>query len=353
MDNGRLIELLSRKWAGEASQAELDELYALMEAYPDAVYYEELLWQIWEEHGNKKHDPELSAKFLAHQLKFRDDFTIVPEYQPAKPNRLLKNITFGVLAICILSFVGLYFNFNSNKDRPDIEIVSGKGIRKKLKLPDGTLVWLNSDSKLSYDSRINEKKKRVVHLVGEAFFDVVHSEGRPFIVYTDQITIKVLGTAFNVRAYPADKKSETTLLRGSVELSINDRAQQKIILNPSETVALEEKNTTSEKKGKSRLIKDLTFLIKHIVPLQIGQEEYIEETCWKDNSFVFKNESLEELKPKLERWFNVKIQIESERAKCYHFTGVFKRESIREALIAMQLIKPFTFNLSAHDVIIY
>lgn len=355
MSKNRIIELLARKQAGEATPAELEELNKLTAQYQDSVYYEEFLKQLWLNPQQELEIPDTEQAYLLHKLKFADEFSAPGEKHRAINFRKVIVVT-GIAAVLavVVSVAIFYFN-GRDKFVPDTEIVAGKGIRKKIKLPDGTMVWLNSDSKLAYDSDIKKRKKRIVYLIGEAFFDVAHDKIHPFIVRTDKICVKVLGTAFNIKAYPVDKKSETTLLRGSIELSINDRSAQKIILNPSEKFALvenkKEKTLKSERSPKS--LKDITLTIQHVVPVRIGQNEYIQETSWRDSQLVFQNESLEDLQPKLERWFNINIKFDNEKPKLYRFTGVFKDETIEETLKAMQLIKPFHFNLKDHDLIIY
>ncbi|AMP98417.1 hypothetical protein AY601_1500 [Pedobacter cryoconitis] len=336
--------------AGEATPYELEELNRLIDSYPDSVYYEEVLKQIWlnSEEG-ELHIPDVDRIYQCHRLRFYDELTTPAAEEPIPLLLQYKNLAITVLSLCLIFFAGLFYIHSNKQDTFNTLLIAGKGVRKKVKLPDGTLVWLNSDSKLAYHSAIDKKKVRIVHLTGEAFFDVAHHKSQPFIVRTDKIAIKVLGTAFNVKAYPVDQKSVATLLRGSIELSVNERPQQKIILNPSEKFVLQ--------AGQQGVLKmddhDITLMIEHIVPIHIGGNEYIEEVSWKNNTLVFHNESFQDLKPRLERWFNIRIHLGSSRAKSYRFTGVFKNENIKEALTAMQLIKSFTFNLTAHDVTIY
>ena len=352
MDKNRILELLARKIAGEATFIELEELSELMSAYPDSIYYEEILRQLWfKSKFSTENDAFTELAYFRHQEKYKSEFTF------SKVKRISTQVK--ALATPILSFLavlgmisGFYYFNNSIESTAEVQIVAGKGLRKKINLPDGSTVWLNSDSKISYPANIKESNKRVVFLTGEAFFDVAHHKSRPFIVRTKQISIKVLGTTFNVKAYPIDKKSEATLIDGSIELSVNDRPQQKIILNPSEKFALVQR-PEHRHTGSSKATQDVTLMIESIDPVQIGNQAYIEETSWKDSQLVFKNESFEEIKPKLERWFNVQIHLKAEEARSYRFTGVFKNENLREALTAMQLIKPFNFKQTDHDVIIY
>lgn len=341
MDKSLIIALLSKKMAAEATQEELEQLRLLIEKYPDAIYYEEFLQELWENNSNSQiPQSDLDQTYALHRQKYQADFMVnLAEEAPADRHTDL-HITSMLLVFVVIGLLGLGL-WQKNEQLPthDTHIVSGKGIRKKVVLPDGTLVWLNAGSKLSYDTGFNQQKIRQVFLTGEAFFDVAHRKSQPFIVHTEKISVKVLGTAFNIQAYPGENKSEATLIRGSIELSVNDQSGQKVILNPSEKFAF-----STEKK---------TMVINHVEPVKIGNDEYIEETSWKDNQLVFQNETLEDLKPKLERWFNIEISIRSEQPKHYRFTGVFKNETINEALEAMQLIKPFTFKLTRYDVIIY
>lgn len=339
--------------AGEATPDELEQLDELMIRYPDTVYYEEVLHRLWKNSDDDVSVPDTEQAYNLHRIKFHQDFEPQEEtISPATPSSY-KNQIAAALLLVVVCLTGLSIFTANHQKVQNIEIVSEKGIRKKLKLPDGTLVWLNAGSKISYASNFARKKVRRVFLSGEAFFDVAHHSSQSFVVYTDKISVKVLGTAFNIQAYPKEEKAEATLLRGSIELSVNDGSGQKVILSPSEKFAFKNEKKSSTNKHRHPLGQEISRMINPVVPVKIGKQEYIEETSWKDNRMVFKNESLEELKPKLERWFNVKIIFSADKPRSYRFTGVLEKENIAEALTAMQLIKPFTYKLKANDVIIY
>lgn len=351
MDKSRIIELLARKLAGEATATELEELDELISRYPDSVYYEEILKELWAGAGGTK-QPDAEQLYLFHQLKFQQDFAAMPEENKSDHYDPFANLFAVAIGIMILLLIGFtYWNVMDGKES-NVRVVTGKGIRRKLKLPDGTLVWLNAGSQLSYAADLDKADVRRVYLSGEAFFDVAHQFNRPFIVRTNKISAEVLGTVFNLQDYPQEKKCMATLLRGVIELSVNNRTGQKITLNPSEKFVFTE-DRAGQKKVPQRGINDAGITVTHVMPLHIGQEEYIEEICWKDNQLVFRNESLEELKPKLERWFNVRISLQSPLSKTYRFTGVFTTEHISEVLTAMQQTRPFAFKVNAHEVFIY
>lgn len=347
MHEQRIVELLTRKIAGEATPEELGELSYLLTKYPSSVYYEALLEQVWEL-GNNEQPVNLDLTFNKHKLKYHTelDFKVNTKLKPIYYKR--PALVFAALCF-ILLLISTHFIKNevSPIKEERIEVFAGKGVRKEIKLPDGTIVQLNSDSRISYDMDMQRSAIRDVRLTGEAFFKVAHDKSKPFIVRTDKVAIKVLGTEFNLKDYPEDAQSETTLIKGSVELTINGRSDQKFVLKPSEKFAL------LRKEKKSSLSSNSVLMIENIAPVKVGNKEYIEEISWTENKFVFENESFEELLPKLERWFNVQIMLEDPKIKSYKFTGIFINENIIQALEAMQLIKSFNYKLEENEVKIY
>ena len=349
----RLIELLTRKMAGELSSNELLELNEILSSYPEALQEEEIFRQIW----NSKPEVEDVALFYErHRNEYRDALVFAGEkhFTSGPKNRLIRYRLFAVASIlAIIIIVGVFGYQNSFSKDSFKQIIAGKGVRKLLTLPDGTKVWLNADSRLTYDPEMTGAKQRLVTLNGEAFFDVAHDRQHPFVINANRVIIKVLGTAFNVKAYPGDAKCETTLIRGSIELTINDGSKQKFILKPSEKIALIDEEDKKYEKESEHSQKGKTLLIQHITPIAGEDGEYIPETSWTENRLVFENETLKEIALKLERWYNVKIRIENPEATNYHFTGPFTNETIEQVLTAMQLIKPFKFKINNNDVTIH
>lgn len=344
MDEQRIVELITRKIAKEATAEELGELSYLLTKYPDSVYYEALLEQVWEL-GQPPAEPDLDETFEKHKLKYKKELnfkrSIVFYKRPA--------VVLTVLS-CILILIATQFIKNdilrSKEER--VEIIAKKGIRKEFKLPDGTIVVLNSGSTILYDPDMTEREYREVGLIGEAYFKVAHDKLHPFIVRAGKVAVKVLGTEFNLRAYPDELESETTLIKGAVELTVNDQPDQKFILKPSEKIVLLEK---AKKEGSAKV--SFVASIETVSPVRVGENKYIEEISWTENKFVFQNESFEELIPKLERWYNVRIVLEDPKIRSYRFTGVFINENIIQALQAMQLIKSFNYKLNENEIKIY
>src|SRR5690606_28811338 len=151
------------------------------------------------------------------RLKFSEDSLISTENEETSRRPMNFKYAFALGLLIVLGIILFKWEpgLLSEKDNAvvnRIEIMTQKGVRKQLVLPDGTKVWLNADSKLSYDNSMNDNDVRSVDLEGEAFFDVAKDVDRPFLIETKEISIKVLGTVFNVKAYPDEDKTETTLL---------------------------------------------------------------------------------------------------------------------------------------------
>lgn len=361
MNDKRIIVLLVRRAAGEINELELEELEGLLTNHPDAVYYEEFVVEMLA----KNPDAEVPSEsaYLRHKKRFEKELVfdehsggVSPENYEINDSRRIgrKAITVCFLVLFFTVFGIWFFAFrDSNVSLSSIEIVAERGMRKQFVLPDGTSVWLNSDSRLSYVDDMKSSKTRAVELVGEAFFDVAKDSGRPFIITTDKITIKVLGTAFNVKAYPTDMKTETSLIRGEIELSVNERPNEKILLKPNEKVALIHHPASVNSDGGDTGGKGITLTIGNLAKVQMNEGEYIRETSWVDDKLVFENETMEDLIPKLERWYNVDIEVQNQDVLQHRYTSTITKENIYQLLEALQFIHEFEFKIENNDVTIY
>jgi len=372
----QIIQLLARKLSGEASAEELNELDQLLTHDPDGAYYAELITQLWDEEkipGVNRTITDTDMSYLRHLARHRPPFRqsaipvgVPPVYDlpafPAKRRRIPQS-TWLVLFVVFTAGM-LYFTLSRHSAAParaadtNVEQYADLGSRRSLLLPDGTHVWLNAGSRIHYDPDMLQKDARVITLSGEAFFDVAKDKDRPFIIHTSKIAIRVLGTAFNVKAYPLDRVTETTLMGGSIELTINSKPYQKIILKPKEKFALIDETRDSlparparpETPNRSDREK---LVVQDVVPVEVEDKEYVQEVSWIDDNFVFQNETLEELAPKMERWFNVHIHVDNARVSNLHYSGIFHKETIDQALTALQLIRPFNFKITDNHVFIH
>ena len=228
------------------------------------------------------------------------------------------------------------------------EITTKYGSNTQLILPDGSTVWLNAGSKLNYE-KINETGLREVYLTGEAFFDVVKNPQRPFIIHTSSIDIKVLGTSFNVKAYPDDKTVETSLIRGSVEVTVKNRPEEKYLLKPNQKLILFNDAFTEKTE------KDQRVLPVNMPVIKIRQLSYLKgdtaaiETSWVRNKLDFVDESFVDLGKRMGRWYDVEFEFKNSQLEEERLTGSFDGETLVEALEALRFTNNYRFNYKIED----
>lgn len=237
------------------------------------------------------------------------------------------------------------------------------GSKSRVTLPDGTLVVLNAGSVLSYPNDFGQKK-REVQLTGEGYFDVVKMADHPFVIHTPTIDVKVLGTTFNVRAYGDESHTETALISGGVEVTVNDERRQRITLSPHQKLlvanaiirpdlkhpeAAREKD--KDKYGAAGGNSKSLIILEQIEPDR--KESTIQETAWIDNKFVYRNESFSQLIKRIERWYDITVECNNQQLLNSPFTGNVQQESLEQLLKVLQQTKHFEYNISARKVVIH
>ena len=231
------------------------------------------------------------------------------------------------------------------------------GSKSKVNLPDGSIVHLNSGSRLTYPTQF-KKGKREVFLDGEAHFEVKSDSLNPFWVNADEVVIRVTGTVFNVKSYPGSGTIEATLVSGSLEVMRKDELKKRgggrkvIRLEPNQkAIYIKDIDmlTTDEKR-------DITSnSIPTFIPEMNLKRNVIvmPEVAWKDNLLIFENARFEDMIVKLERWYNVKIDVEIEKLRDERFSGKFENETIEQVLKALQLIEVFDYEIKQNKIRIF
>ena len=249
--------LLSKKLSKEANAEELQELQSILLNNPDLHHQADMLTEMWQQ-GIINKSIGSEAAYMRHIMKHKDEFFVeenpieintddaVSETDPGFFRTLFskKRLTvFSFLAFMILATGAIYL-FTQKKDtklpaeQAISSVVTKNGNRTKIVLPDGSQVWLNAGSNLDYNNSVFNKDLREVTLNGEAYFDVTKNADKPFIIHTKKMDVKVIGTAFNVRSYNDEKTAEASLIRGSIEVTLKDRKDQKIVLKPNEKISI-------------------------------------------------------------------------------------------------------------------
>jgi ferric-dicitrate binding protein FerR (iron transport regulator) len=232
----------------------------------------------------------------------------------------------------------------------ELAFTTTKGEKKTFLLPDGTKISLGDNSTLRTEEGFG-KANRGVYLSGEALFDVTHNKELPFVVHSNNYDVKVLGTVFNVKAYPEDKVSETSLIRGKVEISLKNNSK-KITLKPNQKAVISNKGENLALENKKQVVDQAEEKII-ILPLSYNSTDSVMiETAWTQNRLEIVNESFDEIKSKLERWYNVKIIFADEEVGRYAFTATFTRETIDQVLKALQYSYHFTYKTEGETITI-
>ena len=235
----------------------------------------------------------------------------------------------AILLIPVLAFSIWYYYFTSENEpvtlaqqttQSWVEINAPDGARVEFLLPDSTKGWLNSGSHLKYPAIFDKTRK--IELTGEAWFDVKHLAASEFIVSVPEMDINVLGTQFNVSAYPDDNFTDVTLEEGKVEINGKAGVFHQILV-PDEKISFDknEKGITLSKVDATRL------------------------SAWKEGYLIIDNEPLGDVINRLERWYNVDIQIKDETLKKYRFKATFKDEPLEEVLKLMAKTTPIIYTI--------
>ena len=191
------------------------------------------------------------------------------------------------------------YESNGNVADPDAlnTLSTARGETYQLRLPDGSLVYLNAASSLTYSASLMQNGKRMVKLIGEAYFEVAKDKLHPFMVSTNNQTVEVLGTHFNISSYADDELEKTTLLEGSVKVSASGNAR---ILKPGQQAKLY--------SGK----------------IQVSETDTDLAVAWKNNEFVMESEHIENIMKMIERWYNVEVVYVGEKTN-QRFSGKVSR----------------------------
>lgn len=205
-------------------------------------------------------------------------------------------------------------------------IATANGETYEIQLPDGSSVWLNSASSLSFSTQLVQQGQRRVKLQGEGYFEIAKDSKHPFIVDTEQQQVEVLGTHFNISAYKDQAQTKTTLLEGSVKI-------------------LAFNSTTKLKPGQQALLDQDKILVKQIPSSQ-------QAIAWKNGEFIFDNLSLAEIMQQISRWYNVEVSYVGKVSDPGFGGSIRRSKSIEEVLKALQKTQAINFKIEGRRVLV-
>ncbi len=240
-----------------------------------------------------------------------------------------------IVVIGLSGAVGYFISQENleNKYSQTQQFMATKGSVSVIELADGTKIWLNSDSRLSFREN-HKKKERQATLIGEAYFQIAHREDFPFIVKTGKLIVRDLGTTFNIKAYPEDNFIETSLVEGEADILSNEGSRI-LSLTPGESALY--------LKEEKRM--ELRSLSSHVL------------SAWRDGKFVIRDERLEDIFNELSRWYGVEFKFENEALRDYRFTGNIKKTTTAQHVLkVLKAATDFDYkiieNVEKADVII-
>ncbi|WP_346863585.1 FecR family protein [uncultured Draconibacterium sp.] len=264
----------------------------------------------------------------------RKQWQVLQQQIGSTPVKNLRFKEFLRIAAIVIFAIGIGWMSNSllqnNILNRSVEMKSVESIRGQIKeifLADGTHVWLNADSKLTFPSNFTAKTRNV-ELQGEAFFEVTSNEQNPFLVKTKNHTVKVTGTRFNICEYPEDKMIETTLVEGKVKIISGNFFQD---LKPGQ---------------------QSTFYTE-TAEITIGDKDFDIYTAWKEGRYEFRNESVSKIFKIMERWWDVEIEYSEAELKYEYISGVLrKHKPIKQHFEVINELIPIDYQIDNDNIVV-
>ncbi len=322
----KINQILQKGKSKNAQESDRQEMFALFHRAENEY---ELKGNLLEELNNSENQDTTSPDFIRIFEKLWAKIE-KSKIQSKSKIKYLNTFIKVAAAVVIGLFVGLYVtSIKTNQELVYYAAHSPRGSVSEMVLPDGSIIFLNSDSRIKY-SIDGKKGIREVFLNGEAWFDVEKNKNKPFVVHTPFYDVNVTGTQFNIKAYDSDNEVSTTLEEGEIiiQSTENFRLAENIILKPGEQVVL-------DKNSRELLIK--TVNTKWF-------------TAWKDNKLIFVNTNMKEFIVILERKYGIDIEIKNKAILDLHVDCTLKNETIIEILEIIKKTLPVNYEIVGQKI---
>jgi ferric-dicitrate binding protein FerR (iron transport regulator) len=325
MLNQNEIERISRYINGDANTADSDWVEGLFSHRHHNQGLKHHLEHDWENVLQKEQDSNADLNSMLdrvhHLIRKKESqkrktlvLRMTSLYMKIAAVLLVPVIVAGSIYVYSLSgSFGLYADQQVNS-----VIYAPMGSRVSFNLPDGTTGWLNSGSKLAYSLPFSKNRK--VALEGEAWFDVLHNEEQPFEISAGESKVKVLGTSFNVSAYPQENYVEVVLQDGKVEFS-DQTLDEHITMKPSERLTLKDDK------------------------LELNSVDPMKYRGWTDGKLIFRGDDMAEVARRIERWYDVKVEILDNDLLQFSFRATFMNDSLEEVLKLISMTSPIDYKV--------
>lgn len=326
-------ELILKCLQGEASQEEVSKVIAWIDTDPENFkHYEEIrdAWFATSQMAEAKHI-NIEQRYAALHKRIQNSST--QKFKTFRIKRIPEWIR--IAAVFVLAFLlgTVWVNYRGQialqAEVAHYEIEAPYGAKLNMNLGDGTKVWLNAGSKLTYSSTFNSKDRNI-QLIGEGYFEVAKNADLPFVVKAGGVSVKAVGTAFNVKAYPDENALETTLVEGTIDVS---EYGDHVLLQPNQKI-------TIDRKGSAQTM-------SYKIADNVNTELY---TSWRGKRWIFERENMLDFAKTLERRYDVKITLADDRLKSYKITGSIEQQTLGQLLRAVQLTIPLNYTITENNV---
>jgi transmembrane sensor len=323
------FDKIERYIKGEAEESETKYVDSFFINGEDNLYFKNCLNKDWELILNRDTSHDVNLNHLLERIHY-----IIIKNETLKRQKPLQKLiriytkAAAIMLIPILVAGGFAYSYLSHFGKTPIvkqvnsTIFAPLGARVSFNLPDGTTGMLNSGSHLTYS--LPFITNRIIRLEGEAWFDVKHDEKQPFKINAGNSIVKVLGTSFNLSAYPAENYVEIVLKEGNVEY-FGNKGDEKVTMQPSERLIFQN----------GKIYKSLVDPAKYY--------------SWTDGKLIFRGDAMAEVARRIERWYNVKINISSRELEKYSFRGTFQDDSLEDVLRFLCLTSPIKFKITPRE----
>ncbi len=352
MESEEIKQLLVKYITGEADEKDTVRINQWINAHPENELYFVELYEAWQ------NLLQLRPDFIDDEAAYQ---RFAKKTQPLAKSNIRLVHWYAIAASVILFGAAGWWLMNRQADQNKIEtrqIAARRGNIKKLTLSDGTLVWLNAASTLTYPADFG-KVTRTVYLDGEALFDIAPGHKNiPFVVHTKNYVIHDIGTRFNLKSYKSDSSFEAAVIKGevSVESKINngDSETNRIFLKQNQVLKILNRSsalghllkTGSNGVLGARVLNDIQ--VQQVAATQLDQYE-----GWTENELVFDNKPLIEIARVLERRYDINIILQDSELQNTRYTGCFKNiDNIEGVLHMIQENTPITFSRKGNNMMI-
>ncbi|MEZ4959092.1 MAG: FecR domain-containing protein [Saprospiraceae bacterium] len=312
-------ELIGKHLAGETSPAEERDLFAWIAADgANRQFFEEMekVWKTTESAHFTPFETDTGAAWMnieqaidtsARTAAAGNLESIGKTSTRIVPLSKIRRYWSMAAAILLILAAGLWWAIRQPAQPLLVEVKTGSQEKNEVVLPDGSHVWLNENTRIAYHQDFSARK---INLEGEAFFDVERMETSPFEITSGGAKTTVLGTTFNVRAYPSENLIEVTVRTGKVALAASNQPSKPVIIPAGSSGVLDKK----------------------VARVVVESGKIVNADAWKTQKLEFDNALVEDVLNSLERYFDTKISVSNEKINSCHFKAVFEKPEIEETM---------------------